>query len=76
MAGASAALSGDILILSGQSGVVQAFGPIDSVPAEHQAQPPHVSILPHPETPLPEEVIAAPTEDDTRSSERLLTDVT
>ncbi len=75
MAGA-AALSGDLLILGGQSGIVQAFGPIDGVPTEHQAQPPHVSILPHPETPLPEEVIAAPTADDPKSSGRTSAEIT
>jgi len=75
MAGA-AALSGDLLILGGQSGIVQAFGPIDGVPTEHQAQPPHVSILPHPETSLPEEVIAAPTADDPKSSGRTSAEIT
>jgi outer membrane protein assembly factor BamB len=51
MVGATTALSGDLLILGGQSGIVQAFGPYDGIPAEHQAQPPHMSILPQPETP-------------------------
>jgi outer membrane protein assembly factor BamB len=67
LAGSMMAISGGILIVSGQSGVVQAFASADVVPSEHQAQPPHHSILPHPETPLPEQVIAAPTMDDSIS---------